>query len=131
MDFARSAAVLLAAGDGTTDALHGGMTPQNVRGAVAALALTTASLTGQACYVETVPEPVYAEGYAPAYYDGYVVYFDQGRPYYYANGAAVWIPPGSPYYAGLVAHWGTYGHAYGGWYSHYGYRYRGYRRRGR
>ncbi len=80
------------------------------------------------CYVET--EPVYAEGYRPAFYDGYVVYYDGvGRPFYYEGGHSVWVPAGSPYYAGLVGHWQTYGHAYGGWYAHYGYRYHGYRGR--
>ena len=81
------------------------------------------------CYVDG-PEPVYAEGYAPQYYDGYVVYYDDiGRPYYYVNGAVVWVPPGSPFYPGLVGHWRTYHPAYRRWYVHRGYRYRGYRRR--
>jgi hypothetical protein len=94
---------------------------------LAAALMTTVSISG--CYVEAGP-PVVAEGYEPAMYDGYVVYYDEvGRPYYYANGAVVWVPPGAPAYAGLVAHWRAYGPAYHRWYSHYGYRYRAYRGR--
>ena len=96
-----------------------------------ALAATLAVVAaGSACYVEEVPPPVYAYGYEPAYYDGYVVYYDDvGRPYYYADGAAVWIGPGVPEYPRLVAHWRAYGPAYHHWYVHDGYRYRGYRGR--
>ena len=96
-----------------------------VRVGAAALLLGSASLVVSGCYVD---EPVYAEGYQPAFYDGYMVYYDgYGRPFYYERGAPVWVPAGSPYYGGLVAHWHRYGPAYGGWYSHYGYRYHGYR----
>jgi len=73
---------------------------------------------------------VYADGYEPQYYDGYVVYYDgYGRPYYYADGAAYWIPPASPYYRGYVTHYRMYRPAYYRWYGHYGYRYRSWRRR--
>ena len=86
-----------------------------------------------ACYVEpepvTVSSGVYAgDGYEPAYYDGYLVYYDSvGRPFYYNRGAVVWVSPGSPYYGGLVNHYRLYGPAYHRWYGHYGYGYRGYR----
>jgi hypothetical protein len=86
---------------------------------------------GSACYAEEeVPPPEYVDtSYQPQYYDGYVVYYDGvGRPYYYVNGAAVWVPPSSPLYIGFVNHWHRYGPAYGHWYAHYGYRYHGYRR---
>ncbi len=83
-----------------------------------------------ACYVEEYPEPVYAEGYEPQFYDGYVVYYDDvGRPFYYVNGAVVWVSPTSPYYGGLVHHWRYHYPAYRRWYTYHGYRYRAYRRR--
>lgn len=82
------------------------------------------------CYGEEEgPPPEYASGYEPMYYDGYVVYYDDtGRPYYHDNGVAIWIATSSPYYAGYVSHWRTYGPAYGRWYGRYGARYRGYSR---
>ena len=106
---------------------------QIVRSALLATAVLTTAALASGCYVET-GTPVYAassevDGYSPAYYDGYVVYYDTGgRPYYYDNGGAtVWVASGSPYYPGLVNHWRVYGHAYPGWYAHSGYRYRTYR----
>ena len=94
---------------------------------VALAAALTPLATG--CYAEADPEPVYAEGYQPMYYNGYVVYYDDvGRPYYYMNGAVVWVPPTAPIYGRLVAHYRAYGPAYHRWYGHYGYRYRGYHR---
>ena len=99
------------------------------------LAAVVLCLGVSGCYVE--PEPaVYTtsadvavdDGYQPAYYDGYVVYYDDvGHPYYYDRGAVVWVSADSPYYVGLVNHWHYYGPAYGRWYAHSGYRYRGYR----
>ena len=66
--------------------------------------------------------------YPPAYYDGYVVYYDGvGRPYYYDRGLVVWVPQSSPHYGGLVNHWHVYGRSYGNWNAHHGERYRGYR----
>ena len=44
-------------------------------------------------------------------------------------GVLTWVPPGSPYYGGLVGHWRAYGVAYHRWYGHGGYGYRGYHRR--
>ena len=79
------------------------------------------------CYVEA-EEPVAVDGYEPEYYDGRVVYYDGvGRPYYYEGGAVAWIPESSPYYAGYVNHWRSYGPAYNRWYASSGYRYRTYR----
>ena len=84
-----------------------------------------------ACYAEatgTIPPPDYAYGYAPVYYDGYLVeYDDAGRPFYYVNGAVVGVPATSPLYPGLVAHWRDFGPHYREWHAHYGTRYRGYR----
>ena len=105
-----------------------------VRRALAVTAVLATAALGSGCYSYVDTEtPVYAagevDGYAPAYYDGYVVYYDTGgRPYYYDNGgAALWVSTGSPYYPGLVNHWHVYGRAYPGWYAHSGYRYRSYR----
>jgi len=93
----------------------------------AAAPMLTLSLTG--CYEEDAPPAYYVEGgYEPQYYDGYIVYYDDvGRPYYYADGAAVWVPVGSPYYGVYVNHWRLYGPQYRVWYGSYGYRYRYYR----
>ena len=83
-----------------------------------------------ACYVEAGTSPVYVDGYEPLYYNGYIVYYDDlGRPFYYVNGASVWIGPDYPGYGLYVHHWHVYGPAYRRWYTHYGYRYRTYRRR--
>jgi len=97
----------------------------------AALIFSVARLS--ACYVEEeVGVPVYAEGYQPQFYDGYVVYYDQvGRPFYYVNGGVAWVPATYPGYVGLVNHWNLYGPAYGRWNARYGSRYRSYRARGR
>jgi hypothetical protein len=97
------------------------------------LAAIIVGASASACYVEEdMPPPAYVEGYAPQLYDGYVVYFDGvGRPFYYVGGAPVWVPVTSPFYAGLVGHWHTYGFAYNRWYGRYGQRYRGYRAGGR
>ncbi len=95
-----------------------------------ALAVVMAGLVPLAtgCYAEVDGPPDYAEGYQPQFYDGYVVYYDDGgRPYYYVNGGVAWVPTSSPLYIGYVNHWRTYGVAYRGWYSHRGYRYRAYR----
>ena len=118
-----------ARGGGTWRAAHELMVGFTARSIAVATMLVIAE-AASSCYVEEVPPPAYAYGYEPAYYDGYVVYYDDvGRPYYYVDGAVVWIAPGVPEYPRLVAHWRTYGPAYHPWYVHDGYRYRGYRGR--
>ncbi|HEX4354268.1 MAG TPA: hypothetical protein VHZ95_15170 [Polyangiales bacterium] len=83
------------------------------------------------CYLESegaIPPPEYAYGYAPVYYDGYVVYYDDvGRPFYYVDGAQVWVPRAARSYPGLVGHWHAFGPRYHEWYAHGGPRFRGYR----
>jgi len=83
------------------------------------------------CYAEAEPVTVTSAeiGYEPAYYDGYVVYYDDyGHPFYYGSGGAVvWVEPSSPYYVGLVNHYHVYGPRYRSWAAHDGYRYRSYR----
>jgi hypothetical protein len=106
------------------------MKTSTIRSAVLVALMAALATVAAGCYVEAEP-PTYTEGgvvYQPQYYDGYVVYYDDGgRPYYYNNGAVYWVPPSSPYYAGYVNHWRYYGPAYRGWYSRYGYSYRGWR----
>ncbi len=101
-----------------------------IRSAVLVALVSAVSVFAVGCAAEVEP-PVYAENgvtYQPQYYDGYVVYYDEGgRPYYYNNGAVYWVPPSSPYYAVYANHWRVYGGAYRGWYGRYGYRYRGWR----
>ena len=94
------------------------------------VAVLAGSMSIAGCYVETVgPEGVAVGnyGYDPIYYNGYMVYYDAGRPFYYLNGAVVWISPADPYYNTYITHWRTYGAYYGRWYGAYGARYRGYR----
>lgn len=100
-----------------------------VRGLVLVV-LAAGLIPSAACYVEeeVVSPPVYADGYQPQFYDGYVVYYDQaGRPFYYVNGAAYWVPVTSTVYVGLVNHWHVYGQAYGHWYANHAFGYRRYR----
>jgi hypothetical protein len=95
------------------------------------LALMTAGLaaTTAGCYVEDeAPPPAYvADDYAPMYYNGYAVYYDDyGRPFYYGDGAVIWVPPTAGIYVGLVNHWRLHRWAYGRWYhahpyAHYGF----------
>lgn len=91
-------------------------------------------VVGVGCYAETgmIAAPEYAYGYPPVYYHGYVVYYDDvGRPYYYVNGAAVWVPSTVRVFPALVRHWRTYRPAYRHWYHNSGHRYRSYRFQGR
>jgi hypothetical protein len=102
---------------------------------LAAVAVLGGSIAITGCYYEPAeggPTVVADYGYEPMYYDGYLVYYDNvGRPFYWMNGVQVWVPPTSPYYAGYVTHWRTYGPAYRRWVAHYGTRYRTYRLRTR
>lgn len=103
----------------------------NIRSIVLA-ALMVGALGATGCYAEAYgPEPAVAYGYTPQYYDGAVVYYDDyGRPFVYNNGVQVWVPADSPYYAGYVNYYRSYGPAYRRWYAGTGYRYRGYYRGG-
>ena len=109
----------------------------NIR-SITFVGLIVGSLASAGCYAEPYgvgvgveAEPAAVEGYQPQYYDGYVVYYDDvGRPFYYLNGAAVFIPEASPYYAGYVNYYRTYGVGYRRWYAGYGARYRTWRGRG-
>ena len=102
----------------------------NVRNFLA-VALLSVSLAVAGCYVQAV-EPggevaVGNYGYEPMYYNGYMVYYDAGRPFYYMNGVRVFVSPSSPYYAGYIGHYRAYGPSYARWYAGYGHRYHAYR----
>jgi hypothetical protein len=98
------------------------------RSAVLAALVAGLGCATSACYVEDEGPPAAYASYEPAYYDGYVVYYDSvGRPYYYAGDRVYWVPQSSPVYVGLVNHYRYYRPYYSHWYGHYGYRYRGYR----
>ncbi len=102
------------------------MLQSRIRTLALAVGLGAVVALGSGCYGYVEPTGYY--GYEPAYYDGYVVYYDGvGRPYYYYGGAAVYISPTSPYYRGYVDHYRYYGPSYGRWYTHHGYQYRTYR----
>jgi hypothetical protein len=103
-----------------------------LRGVLLTAIVTASAALGTACYDEPEgPPPAYADAedtYEPQYYDGYVVYYDDGgRPYYHVNGGVFWVPVESPHYVILVNHWRLHGPAYHRWYVRHGYRYRGYR----
>lgn len=102
---------------------------------IAGFALILGSFSVAGCYAEahgttTTTSAVYeGDGYEPAYYDGYVVYYDDvGHPYYYDRDRVVYVSPRSTYYVGLVNHYHVYGPRYRVWYGHGGYRYHTYRR---
>ena len=90
-------------------------------------------LAASGCYVSA--EPAYAGAptvatsyYQPLYYNGYVVYYDTyGRPMYYVNGMAYYIPASYAYYGYYVNHYRRYRPYYNRWYRYRGYRYRRYR----
>ena len=124
---------------GTTPASMGGMVSYFTRQSLFGLALGATALTSSACTVYARPappppgvvvsEPVAEDGYEPQYYEGAVVYYDEGgRPYYYDGERTVFVSPGWYGYNNLVVHWRANRVAYGRWYAHRGYSYRGYRR---
>jgi hypothetical protein len=102
-----------------------------VKALVVPVLLAAGALALPGCYVRAaVVEPVAVDGYTPEYYEGYVVYYDDGgRPFYYVNGNVVWVPSHSPYYVRLTNHWRVNGSAYRRWHVNHGTRYRTYRRR--
>ena len=72
-------------------------------------------------------EAEYAEtGYAyqPAYYNGYVVYYDTaGLPYYYIDGSMYYVPRSYVYYGALCDHYRYHRPYYERWYVSEGHRY--------
>ena len=109
---------------------------------LSAIVVAMASLTG--CYAESHSAPAAStttvtsatsgaeqatNGYEPAYFDGYVVFYtDEGKPFHYGpGGSVVWIPASSTYYDGLSNHYRANGPSYSRWYASTGYRYHAYR----
>lgn len=105
------------------------MFSEKLRWVVLSALVGTCALTA-GCYAELEAEPVSVDGYAPQYYDGYVVYYDTvGRPYYYNGGGVYYVPPTYREYGRLTRHYQTYREPYVRWQGNYGTRYRSYRRR--
>jgi hypothetical protein len=101
-------------------------------GAVIAMALGTSGCVirarAPAVTVSAGTTAVATPYYTPMYYNGYVVYYDNGGlPIYYVNGAAYYVPRAYPHYGRLVGHYRTYRPHYQRWYSSHGVRYRAYR----
>jgi hypothetical protein len=106
-----------------------GMNALMIRRVLLAMLIAASGAFAPGCVVEDeVAPPAYADGSEPMYYDGRVVYYDDGgRPFYYVDGAGVWIPPTVALYPALVAHWHAYGPAHRAWAGRYGHVYRSYR----
>ena len=73
--------------------------------------------------------PIQTAGYSPRYFDGYVVYYDDGGlPYYYNAKRRVPIPRTDRRYDGYVSHYRTHRSGYVKWNGKVGRNYRDYRR---
>ncbi len=101
------------------------LAPKISRALLVALGLAV-TVVAPGCVVP-VEAPVVAEGYEPAYYDGYVVYYDTaGVPYYYLDGEIRYVPRTYVQYDVLVHHYQVYRPHYQRWYVHHGYQYKRY-----
>jgi hypothetical protein len=74
------------------------------------------------------PEPVFQAGvtFAPLYFNGYVVYYDEwGAPYYVDRGHRHYVPRGHAHYDTYVRHYHRQPQAYRRWERRYypGHRY--------
>ena len=67
-------------------------------------------LVAGGCRVTTEPVApvVTVDAYTPLRYDGYVVFYDAGEPYYVVRGRRHYIPRSSPRYQRYVRHYHTY-----------------------
>ena len=126
---ARIHANLRGSGNGTPDAPITRMVSLRRSGLVFAVLACAAFAPG--CYAQAGTSTVTSaevDEYPPAYYDGYVVYYDNvGNPFYYDRGAVVWVPHSSPHYVGLGNHYHVTGRSYGRWNNNHGGQYRNYR----
>jgi len=90
---------------------------------------------GPGRYYRWYRRPIRTGYYNPLYYDGYVVFYDDGgRPYYYRDGRTVFVPASYRLYNSYVSHWRAHRANYTRWYrergrTHHSYRRPGYRRR--
>lgn len=66
--------------------------------------------------------------YKPRYYQGYMVFYEGGRPVYYVDGVSHVVTPSDRRYARLMRHYNQYRAEYGRWYRSVGRHYRWYRR---
>jgi hypothetical protein len=69
------------------------------------------ALVATGCVVRTVPvDPSYgvSVGYGPLQYQGYVVYYDGGVPFYVADGRRYYVPRDSRYYDRYIRHYRSY-----------------------
>jgi hypothetical protein len=110
------------------------MIASSIRWVILSATIGACAVFGTGCAAEVYDEGpespgVVTEGYRPAYYDGYVVYYDgYGRPFYHGSGGGVYYVPATYVgYNGLVSHYHTYREPYHRWYGSRGYRYRTYR----
>lgn len=60
------------------------------------------------CYVTAEPAAAVGVTYTPMRYDGYVVYYDAGEPFYVVRGRRHYIPRGNPRYQRYIRHYQTY-----------------------
>jgi hypothetical protein len=101
-----------------------------VRRILLAAAVLAGAALGSGCYVDLPPPESVEGGYQPMYYEGAVVYYDDGgRPYYYDGGSVRWVPAGYAHYHTYVNHYRSSYQPYRHWYTRGGYRYKAYRHR--
>lgn len=95
-------------------------------GATLLMGLALSSVLG-GCIVAADPLPppgVAVAAYSPLYYNGYVVYYDDGGyPFYYVGGGVRYVPRGYEHYDVLVSHYRAHPEAYRSGYAR-GYAYR-------
>lgn len=108
------------------------MMPSLTRTGLAVAIVAGALLGPSGCVVAPYPTEVAISGpavyyYTPLFYQGYVVYYDNGRPYYYRNGVNIYISTNYSGYRGLVAHYHKHRPQYERWYHAHGVNYREYR----
>lgn len=84
---------------------------------------------GPGRYYRGYRRPIRTGYYNPLYYEGYVVFYDDGgRPYYYRDGRTVFVPTTYRMYNNYVSHWRTHRANYGRWYRERGRHQHAYRR---
>lgn len=83
------------------------------------------AILGTGCAIRATPAAyVSADAdvdYEPAYYDDYVVYYDDGGlPYYYSSGRVVYVPQTDVRFRVLTGHYHSHRAQYRSWYSVHG-----------
>jgi hypothetical protein len=73
-------------------------------------------LVAGGCRVTAEPvAPMVTVDYTPMRYNGYVVFYDAGEPYYVVSGRRYYITRSNPRYQRYVRHYHTNRDAYGRW----------------